>query len=47
MVFYTDGVTEASRDSDYFGIDRLLEIVKENMSLSANEIMEKILKNLV
>lgn len=46
IIFYTDGITEASRGDVYFGVERLLEIVKNNMSLSAEEIMEKILVNI-
>jgi sigma-B regulation protein RsbU (phosphoserine phosphatase) len=46
IVFYTDGVTESSRNDTYFGVDRLSEIVRDNISLNAEEIMDKILKNI-
>jgi sigma-B regulation protein RsbU (phosphoserine phosphatase) len=44
VVMYTDGVTEAvDADSQMFGDDRLENLVKESVSLSAEEIRRKIL----
>ncbi|HOO54704.1 MAG TPA: SpoIIE family protein phosphatase [Methanothrix sp.] len=43
VVFYTDGVTEASDDGFYqFGVERLVETVKKNSHLSAAGLVEKI-----
>lgn len=43
VVFYTDGITEAmNKDKQLFGEERLLEEIKRNHHLSAEEITEKI-----
>ena len=43
VVLFTDGVTEASnREGEEFGEQRLLSLLKENRTLSANAIKEKI-----
>jgi serine phosphatase RsbU (regulator of sigma subunit) len=44
IFFYTDGIVEAQKDNTYFGIDRLLELIQANMSLSAEDILEKVLQ---
>jgi phosphoserine phosphatase RsbU/P len=38
LVFYTDGVTEARRNKEMFGSERLTRILCENSFLSAQEI---------
>lgn len=43
IVLYTDGITEArSRDGEFFGIERLVQIVRENFHLSAQVLANKI-----
>ena len=43
MVFYTDGVTEANdARGEMFGDQRMLNVVRANLSLPAGELMEKI-----
>jgi len=44
MLFYTDGIVEAQKDNTYFGIERLSELIQANMSLSASEILGKVLE---
>lgn len=47
IVFYTDGVTEAlNAQGEFYGMERLFRIVKENHRLSAQEIMDKIQQSL-
>jgi sigma-B regulation protein RsbU (phosphoserine phosphatase) len=44
VVMYTDGVTEAvNNDNEMFGEDRLEELIKRNVSLSAEQIKQRIL----
>ena len=44
-VFYTDGVTESrGKDGEEFGYDRLLRVVEEHRSGSAEEIKESIIQ---
>ena len=46
LVLYTDGVTEATDIHDEeFGDERLVRLLQENSSSSANEIQARILKN--
>ena len=43
LVLYTDGVTDASnQQEDFFGEERFFQLVKENCSLSAQELIDKI-----
>ena len=43
LVFYTDGVTDASnQQEEFFGEERFFQLVKEHCSLSAAELMDKI-----
>lgn len=43
MVYYTDGVTEAQNsDGEFFGEERLVELVLRSVSLSAQEIVDAI-----
>jgi sigma-B regulation protein RsbU (phosphoserine phosphatase) len=47
MVFYTDGITEAmNADSDLFGDSRLSRIVEEHGHLDADELRERILREI-
>jgi phosphoserine phosphatase RsbU/P len=48
VVMYTDGVTEAvDADNQMFGDDRLENLVKENVGVSAEEIKQKILDDVL
>jgi GAF domain-containing protein len=43
MLLYTDGITEGrSREGDFFGTERVVEILKENFHLSAQALANKI-----
>ncbi len=45
LVMYTDGVTEATnQQGEEFGVDRLLEIIKENIGLAARALRLKIVE---
>jgi sigma-B regulation protein RsbU (phosphoserine phosphatase) len=44
IIFYTDGITEAQNDNTYFGIEKLLELVQNNISLNVEEIIDKVLQ---
>ena len=45
VVFYTDGIVEAMDEKkEIFGFDRLLELVGDSKSWSAEEVLEKILQ---
>lgn len=45
LVLYTDGVTELVNDqSEAFGIERLLQVVRENQQLPAAELVGKIMR---
>jgi serine phosphatase RsbU (regulator of sigma subunit) len=47
LVLYTDGVTEAENDRhEFFGSDRLIATVKENVGKSAQEIHEMVIRGL-
>ncbi|HVH43746.1 MAG TPA: SpoIIE family protein phosphatase, partial [Labilithrix sp.] len=43
LVLYTDGVTEAMREGEQFGFQRLVEIVKRSARGAAHEVRESIL----
>lgn len=42
LLFYTDGITETVRDSEYFGRERLLELLRNNINKHPAEILESI-----
>ena len=42
LVLYTDGVVEARRGNDLFGIDRLMATIRENASLPATDLARAI-----
>jgi serine phosphatase RsbU (regulator of sigma subunit) len=47
LVLYTDGVTEAENAChEFFGSDRLITMVKENLGKSAQEIHEMVIRGL-
>jgi len=44
LLIYSDGVTEAmNSNNEEFGEDKLLDIIKSNLNLSAKELIEKII----
>ncbi|MDM8567280.1 two-component regulator propeller domain-containing protein [Candidatus Halobeggiatoa sp. HSG11] len=46
LVLYTDGITEAENiDKEYYGLDRLCEIVKQNWQRTAQEIQEAVISD--
>lgn len=48
VVMYTDGVTEAvNSDNEMFGEDRLEELVKQSVNLSAEQIKQRILDEVI
>jgi sigma-B regulation protein RsbU (phosphoserine phosphatase) len=47
IVLYTDGVTDAiNQNEEFFGEERLFQLVKENCSLSAQELIDKIYRGI-
>ena len=47
LVLYTDGVTEAENAChEFFGSDRLIDIVRENLGKSAQEIHGMVIRGL-
>jgi sigma-B regulation protein RsbU (phosphoserine phosphatase) len=45
LVLYTDGVTEASNpEDDQLGLDRLSDVIRDNHSSSAEQLIQKILE---
>jgi sigma-B regulation protein RsbU (phosphoserine phosphatase) len=46
FVFYTDGVTEASRNGEDYGVDRLRTVVQRQAPSSAGEIGDSIVEDL-
>lgn len=45
LVLYTDGITEArSKAGEFFGSERLSQVIRDNKNLSSQEIVEKIYK---
>jgi sigma-B regulation protein RsbU (phosphoserine phosphatase) len=48
LVFYTDGVTETENDAEeFYGEERLTEVIQQNKNLSAHEILTQIENNLI
>jgi len=48
IVLYTDGVVEAKNSKgDMFGVDRLVETVKDNKALNATELINKIKQEVI
>ncbi|HZD59175.1 MAG TPA: GAF domain-containing protein [Anaerolineae bacterium] len=43
LVFYTDGLIEARRGSEFYGTDRLIKMIEESANLSAKEIVASII----
>jgi len=44
LYFYTDGATEAKNgDGEYFGVERLHQVIQDNASLEAEAINNKVL----
>ena len=48
LLLYTDGIVEALNPAgtEQYGYERLLEVVRQNESLSANELMQKVRQSL-
>jgi len=44
VLLYTDGITEAERDGESFGLGRLLELVQANVSRSSVEIVDRVIE---
>jgi len=44
ILFYTDGITEAERHGKPFGVRRLVNIVRANISRSPSDIVDEVLK---
>jgi sigma-B regulation protein RsbU (phosphoserine phosphatase) len=43
LVFYTDGIVEAANPKgEFFGFDRLLQVVREARNLNADELLKEI-----
>ena len=47
VLFYTDGLTEAERNARYFGVERLMKIVHDNISKSPNGVIEAVFDEVV
>ncbi len=46
IVLYTDGITEAENiDRDFYGVERICEVVKQNWQLTAHEIVELVIED--
>ncbi|QSJ18877.1 serine/threonine-protein phosphatase [Nostoc sp. UHCC 0702] len=46
VVLYTDGITEAENQAkQYYGLERLCEVISQNWQYSANEINQAIMKD--
>ena len=43
LAVFSDGVTEAARDEDEFGEDRLIDLLQAYRDLPADEIVAKVL----
>lgn len=47
LLMYTDGITEAVNNNDeFYGIDRLQQVLKENRQNSASDICESVWRSL-
>ncbi len=47
LLMYTDGITEAvNNDDEFYGIDRLQQVLKENRQNSASDICESVWRSL-
>ena len=47
ILFYTDGITEAERNARYFGVERLMEIVQDNMPKGPDGVIETVFDKVV
>ena len=48
LVFYTDGMVEAVNDKDeLYGFDRFIESIEEGRGLSAKELLEKLINDVI
>ncbi|XHR81792.1 MAG: PP2C family protein-serine/threonine phosphatase [Gloeotrichia echinulata GP01] len=46
VVLYTDGITEAENQAkEYYGLERLCQVISQNWQYSANEIRQKIIED--
>ncbi|HBM15102.1 MAG TPA: hypothetical protein DD381_01945 [Lentisphaeria bacterium] len=46
LVFYTDGITEAhSPDKEFFGLDRLKSLIRNNLNMKPQELCDHIVDN--
>ena len=46
IILYTDGITEAQNmNQDFYGLDRLCQVIKENFQKSAQDIQETVIKD--
>ncbi|MBE0448098.1 MAG: GAF domain-containing protein [Actinobacteria bacterium] len=43
LVLYTDGLIEARRGSEFYGTERLMQVIEENAGLSAENIVARII----
>ena len=47
ILYFTDGITEArNKQGDFFGIERVIQLFKENKDLSPKGFIEKLMKEL-
>lgn len=47
MILYTDGVSElVDSEGEEYGIDRIIEVLKENHEESVSQIRDELVKNL-
>ncbi len=44
IIMFTDGLTEARRDGDFFGEQRVRDFVKKNKHLSLNQLLRGLIK---
>ena len=44
MLFYTDGITEAAQNDEYFGLERLIELVERDISISPEDMVKNVLE---
>lgn len=43
LILYTDGITEAEKDDNYYGTERLVNIVQKYSYMNADEILKKVI----